>query len=97
MPFEARDIFKAPLTEAELRELAQRVPVEQLFSWKSPTARQQGLTPGSRSADELLRLMAAEPRLIRRPLVRAGDRVVVGADLDALRALVAAADASSSS
>lgn len=88
MPFAARDIFKTPLTEAELRELARLVPAEQLFSWKSPTARQRGLTPGTLSADELIRLMAAEPRLIRRPLVQVGDRLIVGADLEALRALV---------
>jgi arsenate reductase-like glutaredoxin family protein len=63
------------------------VPVEQLFSWKSPTARQRGLTPGAVSDEELIRLMATEPRLIRRPLVLVGDRLIVGADLDALRAL----------
>ncbi len=92
MPFEARDIFKAPLTEGELRDLARLAPVEQLFSWKSPTARQRGLTPGSASDAELIRLMATEPRLIRRPLVLAGDRLIVGADMEALRALIAEAD-----
>jgi arsenate reductase-like glutaredoxin family protein len=38
--------------------------------------------------------MAAEPRLIRRPLVRVGDRLIVGADLEALRALVTRTGAS---
>ncbi len=94
MPFEARDIFKAPLTEAELRDLARLAPVEQLFSWKSPTARQRGLTPGAVSEAELIRLMATEPRLIRRPLVLAGDRLIVGADMEALRALIAEANQS---
>ncbi len=94
MPFEARDIFKAPLSERELRDLARRVPVAELFSWKSPTARQRGLTPGAVSDEELIRLMAAEPRLIRRPLVLAGGRLIVGADPDALRALVTEVGAS---
>lgn len=53
-------------------------PLEELFSWKSPTARERGLQPGAVDAGELRRLMLAEPRLIRRPLVRLGDRLLVG-------------------
>lgn len=64
--------------------MAAKTSVQNLFSWKSPTARQMGLTPGSRSDGELLALMADEPRLIRRPLVLAGDRLIIGADLKAL-------------
>ena len=87
MPFQARDIFKQPLSIEELRGLAARASVDEVFSWKSPTARQMGLTPGSRTDDELLELMAREPRLIRRPLVLAGERLVIGADLKALAEL----------
>ena len=87
MPFQARDIFKQPLSIVELRGLAARASVDEVFSWKSPTARQMGLTPGSRTDDELLELMAREPRLIRRPLVLAGERLVIGADLKALAEL----------
>jgi arsenate reductase-like glutaredoxin family protein len=85
--FQPRDIFKRPLSPDELRDLASRSSVNDLFSWKSPTARKLGLTPGSRSDDELLALMAGEPRLIRRPLVLADGRLIIGADLKALAGL----------
>lgn len=85
--FTERDIFKVPLTFDELAALAAFAAVSDLFSWKSPTARQRGITPGSRSDDELLRRMAEEPRLIRRPLLRHGERLVIGADATAIGAL----------
>ena len=87
VPVETRDIFKQPLTEAELRELAGDRPIGDIFSWKSPTARQQGLKPGDLSDDDLLRLMIEEPRLIRRPLVRAGRQTIIGLDRGAIAAL----------
>ena len=85
--FAARDLFAEPLTAAELRQLARHSSVSELFSWRSPTARARGLQPGSRSDDELIELMAAEPRLIRRPLVLADDRLVIGADPGAIARL----------
>jgi arsenate reductase len=85
--FEARDIFRKPLTADDLRKLLGHRPASDLFSWKSPQAKQRGVTPGSRSEDELLQLMAEEPRLIRRPIVRVGDELIVGADVDRIRAI----------
>lgn len=76
-----RDLFKQPLSLDELRALAARIPVDELFSWKSPTARKRGLKPGAHSDDELLRLMAEEPRLIRRPITDTGGALMIGADL----------------
>ena len=79
-----RDLFKKPLTIEELRALAARSSVNDLFSWKSPTARKAGITPGSRSDEDLLALMAAEPRLIRRPLIVTDDDLFIGGDLKRL-------------
>ncbi len=88
--YEVIDIFRTPLSVADLRELlGSRSPAD-LFSWKSPQARLRGVTPGSRSDEELLGLMAEEPRLIRRPLVRAGGQLVIGADTARISALLAA-------
>jgi arsenate reductase (glutaredoxin) len=84
------DIFRTPLSVSDLRELlGDRLPTE-LFSWKSPQARLRGVTPGSKSDEELLGLMADEPRLIRRPLVRIGGELVIGADTTRITALLAA-------
>jgi arsenate reductase (glutaredoxin) len=78
--FERVDIFRTPLTVEDLVKLKKDRPVADLFSWKSPQARARGITPGSRADEELIRLMAEEPRLIRRPLIRIGDQLVIGAD-----------------
>lgn len=87
MPFATRDLFKQPLSIEELRALVRLVPVRDLFSWKSPIARRRGLAPEGVTDDELLALMAGEPRLIRRPITVVGDRVIIGADAKALAAV----------
>jgi arsenate reductase-like glutaredoxin family protein len=79
-----RDLFKRPLAPEEVRELAELAPIRELFSWKSPTARQRGLKPDDLTDDELVALMIEEPRLIRRPVTRLGDRLIIGADLKQL-------------
>ncbi|MGI8554240.1 MAG: arsenate reductase family protein, partial [Dehalococcoidia bacterium] len=61
----------------------------ELFSGKSPQARARNLRPGEVPDGSLLELMAAEPRLIRRPLVRIGSELVIGADIPRIQALLA--------
>lgn len=85
--FATRDLFKQPMAADELRALAQRASVDAIFSWKSPTARQRGLAPGTAGDDDLIALMAAEPRLIRRPLILTPTALVIGADPKSLQAL----------
>lgn len=85
--FKARDIFKKPLDADELRGLLARSSLDQLFSWRSPTARARRLHAGALTEDDAIALMAAEPRLIRRPLLLAGDRLIVGADREAIASL----------
>ena len=82
---EERDFFKDGFTENELRELLGDTPPADVFSWRSPSARKLALDRSAVSPDELLRLMASEPRLIRRPLIRAPDgRLIIGADKRAM-------------
>jgi arsenate reductase-like glutaredoxin family protein len=85
--FEARDIFKQPLSHDEIRALTRLAPAPELFSWRSPTARKMGIQPGSLDDDGLIAAMAAEPRLIRRPLTVAGGNIIIGADLARLASL----------
>jgi arsenate reductase-like glutaredoxin family protein len=54
--------------------------VRSIFSWRSPSARSLAHDEATVTDEQLLELMAAEPRLIRRPLVAAGEQVIVGAD-----------------
>ena len=74
-----RDFFEDTLSEAELKELLSVVPSEELFSWRSPSAKPYRARRGEISDDELVKLMADEPRLIRRPILVSSDgSAVVG-------------------
>jgi arsenate reductase-like glutaredoxin family protein len=84
---EERDFFQDRFSEAELRRLLGGRPPSQLFAWRSPSFKALGRAPESFTDDELVRLMLQEPRLIRRPLVQAGDRLIIGADKLALAEL----------
>ena len=76
--FEERDIFKDPFSETEIMELTEKIPLSELFSWRSPAFKAMGLEGESLDAKELIRLMATEPRLIRRPVVYIGKTWLVG-------------------
>ena len=80
-----RDIFKEPLTEAELGKLMAMRPIRDLFSFKSPSFRKLGLDPESLTDGQMMSLVMGDPRLIRRPLVVTGGRIIVGNDQAALR------------
>ena len=79
-----RDFFKDGFTETELRDLLGDTPPADVFSWRSPSARKLGLDRNTVSADELIRLMLDEPRLIRRPLIQVEGRLIVGTDKKAM-------------
>ena len=84
MELDERDFFKDGFTEAELRDLLGDTPPADVFSWRSPSARKLGLDRDTVSADELIRLMLEEPRLIRRPLIQVEGRLIVGTDKKAM-------------
>ncbi len=79
-----RDFFAEPLSEKELRGLIGVRPVGEIFSWNSPSFKKLDVSREDLSDEELIRLMLGEPRLIRRPLVQVGAKVVVGTDKDAM-------------
>ncbi len=88
MDIQERDLFKQPLTLQELKQVLGDRPAADLFSTKSPRYKAMGLEGKSLSNDEMIRLMAEEPYLVRRPSFRIGDRLVVGMDTQQLDALL---------
>jgi arsenate reductase len=86
--FEERDFFKEPFSEAELRELTKKARLSDLFSWKSPSFKAMGLEQDKLSADDMIRLMLKEPRLIRRPIVEADGKLVIGGRQEEVEATV---------
>ena len=88
---EERDFFKDPFSEAELEELMTLAPPSELFSWRSPSFRKLQLDMATLEPQDLVRLMAQEPRLIRRPMFRIGDRLVVGGGKKAIDSVLSRA------
>ena len=79
-----RDFFQDPFSQAELRGLIGDRETSAYFSWNSPSFKKLGLNRGDLDDDQLIRLMAEEPRLIRRPLIQMGDVLIVGTDKKAM-------------
>jgi arsenate reductase len=81
---EDRDFFKEPFSEAELRDLLKNTAPAEVFARKSPSVKKMGLDPDSLTGDDMVGFMLQEPRLIRRPIIKIGDRLVIGGGQKAL-------------
>ena len=73
-----RDYFKEPLSEGEILALASLASLSDLFAWRSPSLKKMGLAGQDLSEAEMLRLIQEEPRLLRRPVTRIGDKLIIG-------------------
>ena len=78
MTAEERDFFKDRLSIEEIRALAALSSPDEMFSWNSPSAKGFKERRGKIPDAELVRLMAEEPRLIRRPVLVRNGRVLFG-------------------
>lgn len=72
------DLAVRPPAPTELRRFAQRLGPRALLDPDSKAYRDQGLGYMSMGDDEVLERVLADPRLLRLPLVRAGDRFSAG-------------------
>ncbi len=81
---EDRDYFQDRFTADELRALTGMVGVSAMFARRSPSLKQMGLADEELSDDRMLELMLEEPRLVRRPLIKMDDRLLVGGSLKAI-------------
>lgn len=82
-----RDYFKEPFTEQELSDLVAEVGepgVSAMFASRSPSLKKMGLNAADLSDERKFALMLEEPRLVRRPIVRLGDRLLIGASVKAI-------------
>jgi arsenate reductase (glutaredoxin) len=78
--FEERDLGKQPLTVAELDALIGARAHLDFLNPKNELYRRRQLKQHPPSREEAIRLMAKEPNLIRRPILRRGSRWVFGFD-----------------
>ncbi len=86
-----RDFFKEPFSETEIRELAAMNGTENIFARRSPSLKKLGLADKQLTDDEMVKLMLQEPKLVRRPLLKVGDKLMVGAGAAAVDAAIAEA------
>ncbi|MCS7224360.1 MAG: hypothetical protein NZ959_07380 [Armatimonadetes bacterium] len=89
MTFQWREIVKEPPTPEELDRLLGGRPVVEITGRQSPL-RQRLLEGADKpSREEALRLLSQNPNWLRRPIIVAGDQVVIGFNEAAIRDLVA--------
>jgi len=73
-----RDLAKERLSAAELEKLIGKRDHNDFLNTRSETYREENMKEDPPSRKEAIQMMAKEPNLIRRPVVVAGGRVVVG-------------------
>jgi len=75
-----RDLVKERLTASELQKLIGRHDHEDFLNPRSEVFRKKNMKDNPPSRREAISLMAKNPDLIRRPVIVAGGRVVIGYD-----------------
>jgi arsenate reductase len=75
-----RDLWEEPLSVSELEKLIGTRDHTDFLNTHSEAYREKNLAENPPTRREAIRMMAKEPRLIRRPVIVAGGRVVLGFD-----------------
>jgi len=81
---QVHNLLTEPWTAERLRCFLGDRPIIEWFNPTAPPITQGEVRPEQLSADEALALMVRQPILIRRPLMRVGDRCMVGFNLEAV-------------
>lgn len=82
-----RDLAKDKLSVAELEKLIGKRDYTDFLNTRNELFRRKKMKDNPPTRKEAVRLMAQEPNLIRRPVIVAGGRVVVGFDPDGIARL----------
>ena len=82
-----RDYAKKPLTVEEVETIFGNDPIPQFLNTRHAVYKAQGFAEKLPARQELIQLIIAEPNMIRRPITRQANRVVIGFDKTALSEL----------
>jgi Spx/MgsR family transcriptional regulator len=82
-----RDLTKERLSAAELEKLIGRRDHTEFLNTRNEIYRKKKMKENPPPRAEAIRMMSKEPNLIRRPVIVAGGRVVVGFDEDGIARL----------
>lgn len=75
-----RDLKDNPLSEFELDRLLGHIPMVHFLNQASPAFRKNKLDEALPERDEVLRLIAEDPSLLRRPIIKTARLFTVGCD-----------------
>ena len=81
---EFRDLGKERLSSAELEKLIGDRDHTEFLNTRNELYRRKNMKENPPSRKVAIQMMAAEPNLIRRPVILAGGRVVLGFDKDGI-------------
>jgi len=84
-----RDYAKKPLTAGEIKTIFGPDPIPPFLNTRHAVYKERGFAEKLPAPDELIKLILAEPNLLRRPVTRRGNRVIIGFDKEALTKLAA--------
>jgi nitrogenase-associated protein len=85
---ESHNLLATPWTAASLRPFFGRRPVVEWFNSAAPQVKSGAIQPAAMTAEAALAAMIANPILIRRPLMKVGERREVGFDQDVVTAWI---------
>ncbi len=85
---DSRDLDKNRLSEAELDQLIGARDYKSFLNPRNELYRAKNMSEKPPSRAEAIKLMAATPNLIRRPVVIRGDQIVLGFDEAAYKKLL---------
>jgi len=85
---ELRDLNQERLREAELEALIGERDYREFLNTRNELYRERKMGENPPARAEAIRMMSREPNLIRRPVVIAGGRIVLGYNEEALLSLV---------
>jgi len=83
-----RDYSKKPLTVEEIETIFGDDPFEPFLNTRHAVYKERGFAAELPEPEELIKLIVNEPNLLRRPITRKGNQVVIGFDKDKLTMLM---------
>jgi arsenate reductase-like glutaredoxin family protein len=83
-----RDYAKTPLTAEEIKTIFGSDPIPPFLNTRHAVYKERGFSEKLPASDELIKLIIPEPNLLRRPITRRGNRVIIGFDQASLLKLV---------
>ncbi len=76
--YEFIDFKKTPPSQQNLKSWLQNIPLEALFNTKGMTYKKLGLKDKNLNSEEIKDYLIKEPNLIKRPVIEANGKVIVG-------------------